>query len=200
MFLCYVSRVPRTPETVAVLYAFGNLGLESVRFHDRLGSARGALSSARMSLAAAHSADPTGGDPSRVGEVVGRADTRPVFQRVLGGRPGPPLSAQARIATAAAARVQLADLIGRYAARDELREPPWPIGSGGTVSWRRECRRWRRAVLPACAGLDRETEGRRMAAEGLRFHDELRALSPDYAYLLGSVRDLLPGIRRENRS
>jgi hypothetical protein len=130
------------------------------------GLARQATRCARAALAGTHVADPTDGDPARIGGVL--ADGNPyLVERLLADDDDHDefLTPAQRIAAAAEARVLLAELLLQHRGRLDESDRGWPIGSGGPVRYAKQQHRFLRAMLPNCAGLSIDAEMTRLAEE-----------------------------------
>lgn len=186
------TALPRPDDLVPVYHAMAAMGREGIPVMDEMKATTAVRFHARMTLAAAHLADPTEGNPERIREALAaEAGSLP--------RIGPdgdgPLSAETRIAEAAQARLLVARLM---VDRPDLRweaVPPWLIGSGGAVSFAREKKRFRQAVLPSCAGLSPEEEMRQFAQESVLMFRELSRAVPGYESDRNQAEKILATIR-----
>jgi hypothetical protein len=168
-----LSRYPnarsRPVDLGPVFHGLGAMGREGVPVMERAGATDRSRRHARTTLAASHLADPTGGDPGRIAAAL--ATDGPPRLDVNGDGP---LTAEARIAGAAQARLLLATLLRD---RPDLRRPlkrPWPVEFGdGRLSLLVERSRFRQAVLPSCVGMTPEQELRQLAGESLRCFERL---------------------------
>ncbi|WP_454859284.1 hypothetical protein [Promicromonospora soli] len=164
------TALPRPDDLVPVYHAMAAMGREGLPVMEEVKATTPVRFHARMTLAAAHLADPTEGKPERIREALA-ADTGSLPRVGLDG--DGPLSAETRIAEAAQARLLVARLMVE---RPDLRweaVPPWLVGSGGAVSFAREKKRFRQAVLPSCAGLSPDEEMRKLAQESVLVFREL---------------------------
>lgn len=181
----------RPDDLVGVYHAMGAMGREGipvmaqkattpVRFH------------ARMTLAAAHLADPAEGRPELISAALAAE---------AGSSPEPdlkgdgPLSAETRIAGAAAARLLMARVMAERPGLRWEAEPPWLVGSGGPVSFIQERKRFRQAVLPSCAGLAPGEEMRQLAQESVLMYTELCRTVPGYAQDRDRAKEVLAAVQ-----
>lgn len=189
--LTRLATAERPGDLVRVYHAMGEMGREGipvmarkattpVRFH------------ARMTLAAAHLADPAEGRPELIKEALAAG---------AGSSPEPDLkgdgqfSAETRIAGAAAARLLVARLMAERPGLRWEAEPPWLVGSGGPVSFVRERKRFRQAVLPSCAGLAPGEEMRQLAQESVLMYTELCRTAPGYAPDRDRAKEVLAAVQ-----
>jgi hypothetical protein len=158
--------------SVRVFHAVGTLAREAVPVIEGARTPFHAMSHARVALAASHLADPAGGDPAGVGAALDDAPGSPAAFDLIGDGP---LTAEARIAGAAEARLILARLMWRHPDfADKLRKGAWQVGGGDRDGLRHFRRKYRRGVLPSCVGLDRDAEVRALAHEGVLLYSALR--------------------------
>lgn len=156
-------------------HAMSAAGREGLPVMDQLNATRPLRLYARLTLAAAHLADPVGGQPALVaGAVAG--DDNPGMDLNGDG----PLSAQARIAGAAQARLLLARFILERPALSWAAVPAWVVGSGGPLNFFGERKRFYQAVLPSCDGMAPEAEARQLAQESVDLYTELCRIVPGY--------------------
>jgi hypothetical protein len=155
-----------------VRHAFSTMSREAAAMLDRPGTEQASIDFARMALATAYLADPTAGDSARIRTLLLDKSRPPMFQRVLTGE-RPVLSMATVIGGSAAARLLLADLLSKHRGLPEPRDPRWPIGSGGRVSYWKDKKRYHRAVLPSCAAMSTEAEMRQLATEAVLIYSEL---------------------------
>ncbi|MBB4908742.1 hypothetical protein [Actinophytocola algeriensis] len=183
---------PRPDDLVPVYHAMGAMGREGIPVMEQVNATTPVRFHARMTLAAAHLADPAEGKPELIKDALAAdADSSP--RPDLNG--DGPLSAEARIAGAAEARSLLARLmVERPGLRWEA-EPPWLIGSGGPLPFARERKRFRQAVLPSCAGLTPDEEMRQLAQESVLMYTELCQAVPGYESNRDEAKDILAAIR-----
>ena len=186
------TALPRPADLVPVYHAMAAMGREGIPVMEQVKSTTPVRFHARMTLAAAHLADPTEGNPERIRETLA-ADAGSLPKIDLDG--DGPLSAETRIAEAAQARLLVARLM---VDRPDLRweaAPPWLVGSGGAVSFAREKRRFRQAVLPSCAGLSPDEEMRQLAQESVLIFRELSREVPGYESDRNRAEKILATIR-----
>jgi hypothetical protein len=115
------------------------------------------LAAIAASLAGMHLADPTHGDPQRIGEQT------TTMERLL--EDDERVTPVQRVDAAAAARERLAGLIRKHRAIIKERDRGWVIGTGGWVRYMKEQRRYLRAMLPSCAGLPIDDEAAALDGE-----------------------------------
>lgn len=164
-------------DLVPVYHAMSAMGREGLPLMDQLNATRPLRLHARLTLAAAHLADPVGGQPELItGALAAEAGSLPRLDLNGDG----PLSAEARIAGAAEARLLLAGLMVDRPALRWAAEPPWLVGSGGQLSFARERRRFQQAVLPSCAGLSLDEETTLLARESVQMYTQLCRVVPGY--------------------
>jgi hypothetical protein len=197
----YCVRESPTPEIPHIYYAFSAMACEAARMFARLGEAEGGEPYFRMSLAAAHKADPTCGDPDRVASALADAGTGRVLLPALGFDEPRPLTLHMRVKAAADARIALAESLSRSGPTKpcELRKP-WAIGTGRRVNYSSDLGRHMNAVLPTCVGLNPEAERHRLREEAELYYGELRRLGPKYKETGRVAADSFPDIDREFRS
>lgn len=155
-------------ERVAILHGMAVIGREGVPVIE-LRSRKYAVIHAHTTLAAAQLADPTGGSPAQIPEALARGES--------GGldlQDGSAIDTDVLIAGAAQSRLLLAELIGRHPQLFRPRENRWPISDLNFGGFGRTRRHFHRAILPSCAGLDRNAEAVRLAEEAAAIY---RALS-----------------------
>ncbi|TCC62222.1 hypothetical protein E0H73_16080 [Kribbella pittospori] len=168
-FLSYLRLTDRR-HLVPVHHAMGTMCREIVRVAELRGSTREAVDHARMGLAATHLAAPSVGRPAKVRQLLRTPAGESMVHRVIGGD-APPLTVAALVTAAAESRLMLADLLRRHPGRQPADR--WTIGTGERVSYPAYLTRYRRAVLPSCAGMDETTEMRQLAVEAVLTYDEL---------------------------
>ena len=186
------TALPRPDDLVPVYHAMAAMGREGIPVMEQVKATTPVRFHARMTLAAAHLADPTEGNPERIRETLA-ADDRSLPRIGLDG--DGPLSAVTRIAEAAHARLLVARLM---VDRPDLRweaVPPWLVESGGAVSFAREKKRFRQAVLPSCAGLSPHEEMRQLAQESVLMYRELSRAVPGYESDRNQAEKVLAAMR-----
>jgi hypothetical protein len=178
-------------DLVGVYHAMGAMGREGIPVMAQKATTPVRLH-ARMTLAAAHLADPAEGRPELITEALAAE---------AGSSPEPdlkgdgPLSAETRIAGAAAARLLVARLMAERPGLRWEAEPPWLVGSGGPVSFVRERKRFRQAVLPSCTGLAPGEEMRQLAQESVLMYTELCRTAPGYAPDRDRAKEVLAAVQ-----
>lgn len=186
------TALPRPDDLVPVYHAMAALGREGIPVMEQVRAMTPVRFHARITLAAAHLADPTEGKPERIRETLA-AEAGSLPRIDLNG--DGPLSAETRIAEAAHARLLLARLmVDRPALRWEA-VPRWRVGSGGAVSFPREKKRFQQAVLPSCAGLSPQEEMRQLAQESVHMYRELCRVVPGYESDRNRAEKILATIR-----
>lgn len=199
--LCvYLTRVgearstpqPRPGDLMPVFHAIGSMGREGVPVMERASATRPARLHVRTTLAASHLADPTGGRPDQVqAALAAEAGSRPRLDLNGDG----PLTAAARIAGAAQARLLTATLLTE---RPQLRlrnRQPWVVERDWPVSFARYRRQFKQAVLPSCAHLTADEEPRQLAQESAELYAELDRVVPEYASAADEAKGVLARIR-----
>ncbi|WP_028924098.1 hypothetical protein [Pseudonocardia acaciae] len=170
-FVSYFQLTPHA-NVVPAYHALASMGCEAAMMFDHRGDGELAIQFARAGLAASHLADPAKGEPARIRNALRDEATRPMHQYVLTDA-RPPLRPATLIGGAAQARALLAGILRKYPGLPEPTSPRWPIGSGGRVSYLQDQKRYLRAVLPSCVGLDNDAEMRTLATEAVLIYDEL---------------------------
>lgn len=182
----------RPDDLMPVYHAMGAMGREAVPVMEQTNATTPVRFHARMTLAAAHLADPVEGRPELIKEALA-AEAGSVPRLDLNG--DGPLSAETRIAGAAQARLLVARLmVDRPGLRWEA-DPPWLVGSGGPLSFGRERKRFRQAVLPSCAGMTPDEEMRQLAQESVLMYTELCRAAPGYESDRNRAEEILATIR-----
>jgi hypothetical protein len=166
----HTTALPPPDGLMPLYHAMGAMGREGVLVMDQVKATRPLRFHARMTLAAAHLADPTEGRPEMIKEALA-AEAGSLPQLDLNG--DGPLSAEVRIAGAAEARLLLARLMVERPGLNWEADRPWLVGSSGPMSFIQEQERFRQAVLPSCAGLTPAEEMRQLAQESLLMYMEL---------------------------
>lgn len=183
---------PRPDDLMPVYHAMGAMGREGVPVMEQVNATTPVRFHARMTLAAAHLADPAEGRPELIKDTLAAdAGTSPRLDLNGDG----PLSAEIRIAGAAEARLLLARLMMERPGLRWEAEPPWLVSSGGPLSFTRERKRFRQAVLPSCAGLTPDDEMRQLAQESVLMYTELCQAMPGYESDRNEAKDILAAIR-----
>lgn len=178
-------------DLMPLYHAMGAMGREGVPMMAQVNATTPVRFHARMTLAAAHLADPADGRPELIKDVLAAdAGATPRLDLNADG----PLSAEVRIAGAADARLLLARLMMERPGLRWEAEPPWLVGSGGPLSFTRERKRFRQAVLPSCAGLAPADEMRQLARESLLMYTELCQAAPGYESDRNEAREVLAAI------
>ncbi|WP_159393302.1 hypothetical protein [Streptomyces rimosus] len=199
MYACMLRAGPRPREEVrdelsATCHALSVLCRESVPKVAASGAAHYVAVHARTALAAAHLADPVRGDPGRVGAAL----DGPALERFDPDGAGDVLPAE-RIAGAADVRLMLASVIAERPPARGATGTPWRItedADGGFRAAYRDRRRFRRAVLPGCAGLDPQAEALRLGGEAVRLHAALAAGLPGHRTELARAQWQLADLAR----
>jgi hypothetical protein len=187
------TAMPRPADLMPVFHAIGAMGREGIPVMEQANATRPARRDARTTLAASHLADPVEGRPELIKEALAAgAGSRPRLDLNGDG----PLSVDVRIAGAAEARLLLATLMVERPDLHRRAGRPWLIGSGGLVSFARERRRFRQAVLPSCAELAPADEMRQLARESVFIYTELCRAVPGYE----SARDRAKGLLARTRA
>ncbi|MFJ7998134.1 hypothetical protein ACIQ7D_13455 [Streptomyces sp. NPDC096310] len=180
----YVSllRTARDPafgdEVSAACHALSFLGREALPKVRAARATRQVVVHARITLAAAHLADPAHGDPHRVPEVW----DGPVLDRLAPDGVGDVTVAE-RVRAAADVRLLVAELFaghpqvavptgGRWAVTGTVR-----TGIGAPYRDRHD---FQRAVLPSCAQLDASGEAVQLGYESVRLHAALARELPGH--------------------
>jgi hypothetical protein len=171
------TTMPRPDDLMPVYHAMAAVGREGIPVMDRVRATAAVRFHARITLAAAHLADPTAGRPELIRKALA-AEAGSVPRLDLNG--DGPLSAETRIAQAAQVRLLVARLMVDRPGLRWAAVPPWLVGSGGVVSFAREKSRFRQAVLPSCAGLSLDEETRQLAQESALMYRELCRDVPGY--------------------
>jgi hypothetical protein len=185
LLLIYLKPVDATDLTSAH-YTLGAVGREAALLAELGDTARWALWYARMALAGSHLADPTGGHPERIAEVLADPEPTVRWDPTDEGR----LSPERRIAGAAEARVLLARLTTKYL-DDAENDRRWPLETGHRMGFLRLRRRLRRAILPEYLGLSIEDEARRLSADGEMAYAALCRSGAYYATPLKKARETM---------
>ena len=186
------TKLPRPEDLMTVYHALAALGREGLPVMEQAKATTPVRFHARITLAAAHLADPVDGKPERIREALAaEAGSLPGLDLNGDG----PLSAETRIAGAAQTRLLVARLmVERPGLRWEA-VPPWRVGSGGPVSFGQEKKRFRQAVLPSCAGLSIDAEMRKLAQESVLMYTELCRVVPGYEPDRKRAEEVLATIR-----
>lgn len=183
---------PQPDDLMPVYHAMGAMGREGVFVMAQVNATTPVRFHARMTLAAAHLADPAEGRPELIKDALAAdAGTSPRVDLNGDG----PLSAEVRIAGAADARLLLARLMMERPGLRWEAEPAWVVGSGGPLSFIRERKRFRQAVLPSCAGLTPDEEMRQLAQESVLMYTELCQAVPGYESDRNEAKDILAALR-----
>lgn len=183
---------PRPDDLMPVYHAMGAMGREGVRVMAQVNATTPVRFHARITLAASHLADPAEGRPELIKDALA-ADAGTSPRPDLNG--DGPLSAEVRIAGAAEARMLLARLMIERPGLPWAAEPPWLVGSGGPLSFTRERKRFRQAVLPSCAGLTPDDEMRQLAKESVLMYTELCQAVPGYESDRDEAEEVLAAIQ-----
>ncbi|WP_030673870.1 hypothetical protein [Streptomyces rimosus] len=181
-------------ELSATCHALSVLCRESVPKVAASGAAHYVAVHARTGLAAAHLADPARGEPGRVGAAL----DGPLLERFDPDGAGDVPPAE-RIAAAADVRLLLASVIADRPPARGATGAPWRISEDAGSGFRavyRDRRRFRRAVLPSCAGLEPQAEALRLGGEGVRLHAALAAVLPGHRTELASAQRQLAELSR----
>ena len=186
------TALPRPGDLMPVYHAMAAMGREGIPVMEQVKATTPVRFHARMTLAAAHLADPTEGKPERIRETLA-AEAGSLPRIDLNG--DGPLSAETRIAEAAQARLLVVRLMVDRPGLHWEAVPPWLVGSGGAVSFVREKKRFRQAVLPSCAGLSPEEEVRQLAQESVLMYRELCREVPGYESDRNRAEKILATIR-----
>jgi hypothetical protein len=171
------TTMPRPDDLMPVYHAIAAVGREGIPVMEQVRATAAVRFHARITLAAAHLADPTAGRPELIRRALA-AEAGSVPRLDLNG--DGPLSAETRIAQAAQVRLLVARLMVERPGRRWEAVPPWVVGTGGAVSFAREKSRFRQAVLPSCAGLSLDEETRQLARESALMYRELCREVPGY--------------------
>ncbi|GAA3879726.1 hypothetical protein [Streptomyces sedi] len=182
---------PRGAEGDAALFALGALTREGVPVMAQARAPRFATLHARAGLAAAHLVDPSGGSPEAVAATLAVA---PEPLPRLAPEEEPPVGAAERIAGAASSRLLMAGLTADHPAVLARERHRWAVADEDPLSFARERRRFRGALLPGCAGLGLRAEARRLASEGARSHRELSRVLPAHTGELARVERELAAV------
>ncbi|MDT0268457.1 hypothetical protein RM844_19415 [Streptomyces sp. DSM 44915] len=169
-----------------VFHALGALTREGVPVMADARSRRFASLHARTGLAAAHLADPSRGVPEAIGPTL--STTSESLTRIAPGDEAP-VPPDERIAGAAASRLLMARLMADYPAVLARERRRWTVVDSEPLTFVRERRRFRAAVLPDCVGLDFRAEVRRLAGDGERIYTELTRALPHYREALERARE-----------
>ncbi|MFJ2557739.1 MULTISPECIES: hypothetical protein [unclassified Streptomyces] len=163
-------------EVSAACHALSFLGREALPKVMASRATRQVVVHARITLAAAHLADPAHGDPDRVPGVW----DGPVLDRLAPDGVGDVTVAQ-RVQAAADVRLLVAELIAGHPQAAMSKGRRWPVteaaGSGIGAPYR-DRQNFRRAVLPSCARLDTAGEAVQLAYESVRLHAALARAMP----------------------
>jgi hypothetical protein len=186
------TTVPRPDDLMPVFHAMAAVGAEGIPVMEQVRAKAAVRFHARMTLAAAHLADPTAGRPELIRKALA-AEAGSVPRLDLNG--DGPLSAETRIAQAAQVRLLVARLMVERPGLRWAAVPPWVVGSGGAVSFAREKSRFRQAVLPSCAGLSLDEETERLAQESALMYRELCRAVPGYESDRERAESLLARVR-----
>lgn len=153
------------------------------------GLARQAARCARAALAGMHLADPTDGDPARIGEVLADEDAFAMERLLTDGDHDEFLTPAQRIAATAQARLSLAELLLEHRIRLDESDRGWVIGSGGPVRYSQQQHRFLRAMLPSCARLSLDGEMALLADEAVRIYAGLGQPTEHAESVLAAVRE-----------